>query len=86
MYNKIYSIEPDTGMNVHGIIVNGTLTYGYKFVFDIFCNPKGILTANHFIDYGFQVGTLTISVTKVPLLLTANEIIDYQKQTRLGHW
>ena len=87
MYNKIYAVEPDTGMNVHGIIVNGTLTYGYKFgVFDVFCNPTGITTANHYVDYGFQVGTLTISVTKVPLLLTAAEIIDYQKQTRIGHW
>ena len=87
VYNKIYSVEPDTGINVHGIIVNGTLTYGYSLgVFDVFCNPTGIRTANHFVDYGFQVGTLSVSVTTVPLLVTSEDIIDYQKSTRIGHW
>lgn len=87
VYNRLYSVEPDTGMNHHGIIVNGTLTYGYTLgIFNVFCNPTGIQAANHFVDYGFQVGILSVSVTQVPLLITSTNIIDYQKDTVIGHW
>ena len=87
LYNRLYSVEPNTGKNVHGIIVNGTLTYGFTLgVFNVFCNPTGINAANHFVDYGFQVGTLEVSVTQVPLLVTSENIIDYQKDTVIGHW
>ena len=87
VYNKIYTVEPNTGLNHHGIIVNGSLTYGYTLgVFNVFCNPTGVQAANHFVDYGFKVGILSVSVTQVPLLLTADNIIDYQLDTKIGHW
>ena len=87
VYNKMYSVEPDTGLNYHGIIVNGSLTYGYTLgIYNVFCNPTGIQAANHFVDYGFQVGILSVSVTQVPLLLTADNIVDYQLDTKIGHW
>ena len=87
VYNKIYTVEPNTGLNHHGIIVNGSLTYGYTLgVFNVFCNPTGVQTANHFVDYNFKVGILSVSVTQVPLLLTADNIIDYQLDTKIGHW
>ena len=87
VYNKIYTVEPNTGLNHHGIIVNGSLTYGYTLgVFNVFCNPTGVQAANHFVDYGFKVGILSVSATQVPLLLTADNIIDYQLDTKIGHW
>lgn len=87
LYNRLYSVEPNSGVNTHGLMINGTLTYGYTFGdFNVFCNPSGIYAANHFVDYGFQVGTLLVSVTQVPLLITSDNIIDYQRDTVIGHW
>ena len=87
MYNRLYSVEPNTGMNHHGIMINGSLKYGKTLgVNNVFCNPDGIQTGNHFFDYGFQTGMLSISVTQVPLLLTKESIIDIQQDTVIGHW
>jgi len=87
LYNRLYSVIPNTGMNHHGLMINGTLEYGYTLgVYNVFCNPSGIHTENHFVDYGFQTGMLSVSVTQVPLLLTDDNILDVQLDTVIGHW
>ena len=87
IYNRLYSVEPNTGVNTHGLMINGTLTYGYTLgTFNVFCNPTGIFHNDIFVDYGFQVGTLLVSVTQVPLLITLENIVDYQLDTVIGHW
>lgn len=88
IYGKLYSVKPDSGINQHGLMVNGSLSYGSSIggYYDVFCNPNGVNAGNHFVDYGFQVGTLSVSATKIPLLVTPEEIIDHQLQTVIGHY